>query len=131
MNGDETARQDLDARLRRAMSGLDARAGFEQRLQARIAAGAPPRPALRAELEARRLAARRRLRREAWANGITTAGVGLGIAALVLRFAPEIEGFAEGVMAAAGPLTIGGATLGVLALALWPYLRNVAGLRLG
>lgn len=120
----------LDARLRRMISGLDTRDGFEARLRARIAASPGPED-LRVQLEAGRRAVRRRLRREAWANGITVAGAGVGIAAVVVRFAPQIAQFAGDTMTAAGPVVITGATLAVLALGLWPLLRALPGLRFG
>jgi hypothetical protein len=110
----------MDARLRRAMSGLDVVQGFDERLRARIAA-AGPRIEPAAELERQRLALRR-LRREAWANGISLAGLGLAAAATVWRFTPEIERFAAG---AADPTMVGAATLAVLAAGLWPFLRRM------
>jgi hypothetical protein len=120
----------LDARLRQAMSGLDAGAGFHERLQARIAAAAPR--ANEAEvLERRRAAVRRRLQREAWANGISVAGLGLAAIAAVWRFAPEIgQFFATTADAADSPL-IGAITLAVLAAGLWPLLRRMPEIRIG
>lgn len=69
----------------------------------------------------------RRLRREAWANGISLAGLGLAAAATAWRFAPEIERFAAG---AADPALVGAATLAVVAAGLLPLLRRIPGLRL-
>ncbi len=115
----------LDARLRRAMSGLDVHEGFDARLRARIAA-AGPRLEPGAELERQRRTLRR-LRREAWANGISVAGLGLAAAAIAWRFAPEIERLAIG---AADPALVGAATLAALAAGLWPLLRRLPGLRL-
>lgn len=123
----------LDARLRRLMSGLDAPDGFEGRVRARIAAARPAEDRM-AALEARRLAARRRLRRAALVNGTTLAGLGIGAAALVWRFAPDIERFAAGIVVPAvlaDPLTIASLTLAAVALGLWPLLRTLPGLRLG
>jgi hypothetical protein len=121
----------LEGRLRRLMSGLDARPGFEERLRARIASAAPPRAELRARLEARRLAVRRRLRREAWTNGVTAIGVVAAMAALLWRIAPAMGRFAGSALTSADPLTIGSATLAVLALVLWPVLRSAGVLRIG
>jgi len=121
----------LDVRLRRAMSGLDARAGFEARVQARLAAAAPVRADLRAQFEARREAVRRRLRREAWANGISIAGIGVAAAALVWQFAPEIGRAAASLSIPADPVVIGSVTLAALALGLWPVLRTLPGFRIG
>lgn len=129
MNGNDPQMAALDARLRRLASSLDAREGFETRVQARVAAAAPGRD-LREQFERRRVLLRRRLRREAWANGISLAGAGVAAAALVWRFAPEIERLAGGLASTANPLVIGGATLGAVALALWPYLRTLPGLRI-
>lgn len=120
----------LDARLRRAMSGLDAGAGFRERLQARIAASAP-RADTACELERRRAAQRRRLRREAWANGISVAGLGLAAVAAVWRFAPEMERFFATTTDAANSLPIGAITLAVLAAGLWPLLRRLPAIRIG
>jgi hypothetical protein len=115
----------MDARLRRAMSGLDAGRGFDERLRARIAA-AGPRMAPGAEFEHQRQVLRR-LRREAWANGISLAGLGLAAAATAWRFAPEIERMAAG---AVDPALVGAATLAVIAAGLLPLLRRMPGLRL-
>jgi len=132
MNADDAGRQQvLEARLRRMLSGLDARAGFEERLQSRIVAGGTPVIDRRAEFEARRIAARRRLRRDAWSDGITIAAIGVGICALALRFAPEIGRITSSAIVPMDPLVVGGATLAALALGLWPYLRTIPGLRLG
>lgn len=120
----------LDARLRRLMAGLDVREGFDERLRARIAAAAPAHAELVAALEARRTAVRRRLRRAAWTNGATLAGVGIAASALAWRFMPEIGRWAAGIALPGDPLAITGATLAVLAFALWPLLRTMPGLRL-
>lgn len=123
MNDDDPHMAGVDQQLRRLMSGLDARAGFEARVQGRIAALAVSRTDLKAQFEARRLAARRRMRREAWANGVTIAGVGAAAAVLVWRFAPEIQQLAVAV----DPLVIGATTLAVVAAAVAPFLRKLRG----
>jgi len=120
----------LDARLRKAMSGLDAGVGFHERLQARIAAVAP-RADEAEDLERRRAAVRRRLKREAWANGISVAGLGFTAIAAVWRLAPEIERFVASSSEAAGSLLIGAITLAVLAAGLWPLLRRMPVIRIG
>lgn len=130
MNGNEDPTA-LDGRLRRLMSELDTRPGFEERLRARIASAAQPRADLRARLEVQHLAARRRLRREAWMNGITAAGAVATTAALLWRIAPAIGRFTQSTLTAADPLIIGSATLAVLALVLWPVLRSAGVLRIG
>ncbi|HEY7752939.1 MAG TPA: hypothetical protein VH856_03900 [Steroidobacteraceae bacterium] len=131
MSSEDAGMAALDARLRRAMHGLDARAGFEARVRARIAAAAPVSADLRAQFEERREAVRRRLRREAWANGISIAGIGIAAAALVWRFAPEIGRAAAGVPIPADPVVIAAVTLAALAFGLWPVLRTLPGFRIG
>jgi len=121
----------MDARLRRAMAGLDARDGFESRVQRRIAVLASSQLDLKAQFEARRLAARRRMRRDAWANGVTIAGVGAAAAALVWRFAPEIARLGGEVTNAVDPLVIGAATLAAVVVCIWPVLRRLPGMRIG
>lgn len=130
MSEDDSRMTALDERLRRLMSGLDARDGFEARLHARIAAS-PAREDLRAQIEAGRAAVRRRLRREAWANGITVAGAGIGLGVLVWHWAPEIARLASGFAIPVDPLVIAGITVAAVAPGLWPLLRQVPGLRLG
>lgn len=120
----------LDARLRKAMSGLDAGPGFHERLQARIAARTPHVDEAE-DLERRRAAVRGRLKREAWANGISVAGLGLSAIGAVWRFAPEIEQFVASSSEAAGSLLIGAITLAVLAAGLWPLLRRMPVIRIG
>ena len=127
MNDDDARIAGMEARLRRLMSGLDAREGFEARVQGRIAALATSQTDLKAQFEARRLAALRRMRREAWANGVTSAGVGAAAAVLVWRFAPEIARLAGDVAGSVDPLAIGAATLAVVALCIWPFLRRAPG----
>ncbi|HEU0226053.1 MAG TPA: hypothetical protein VFR29_11505 [Steroidobacteraceae bacterium] len=127
MNDDDPRIAGMDQRLRRLMSGLDARAGFEARVQDRIASLATSQTDLKAQFEARRLAARRRMRREAWANGVTTAGVGAAAAVLVWRFAPEIARFSGDVAGTVDPMVIGAATLAVVAAAVAPFLRKLPG----
>lgn len=127
MNQDDNG---LDRRLRRAMSGLDAAPGFEARVQARVRElAATPQADLRAQFERRREAMRRRLRRDAWANGITITGVGVAAIALLWRFAPDVERLAAGISVPLDPMTVAVVTLVALGAALWPLLSKTAGLR--
>ena len=127
MNDDDARMAGMETRLRRLMSGLDAREGFEARVQGRIAALAMSQTDLKAQFEAHRLAARRRMRREAWANGVTIAGVGAAAAVLVWRFALEFARFAGDVAGSVDPLVIGAATLAAVALCAWPFLQRAPG----
>lgn len=131
MNDEDARMAGMEARLRRMISGLDARAGFEARVRGRVAALATSQLDLKAQFEARRVAARRRMRRDAWANGVTIAGVGAAAAVLVWRFAPEIARFSGEVADSVDPMVIGAATLAAVALCIWPVLRRVPGLRIG
>lgn len=124
----------LDARLRGLFGRLDASAGFEARLMARVAAlpaQAGDRDDLRAQFERRRQQTRRRLAREAWTNGLTLAGIGAAAGALVWRFAPEIQQWAatRDPSSALDPLQLGGLSAVVLIAILWPLLRKLPLLR--
>ncbi|MDP9199386.1 MAG: hypothetical protein M3O07_09265 [Pseudomonadota bacterium] len=85
----------LEGRLRGLFGTLDAHAGFEERVMARVASLAAQqdmaRPDLRAQFERRRELTRRRLRREAWSNGITIAGIGVAAAVLAWHYADPIS----------------------------------------
>ncbi len=85
----------LEGRLRGLFGTLDAHAGFEERVMARVASLAAQqdmaRPDLRAQFERRRELTRRRLRREAWSNGITIAGIGVAAAVLAWHYAAPIS----------------------------------------
>jgi hypothetical protein len=126
----------LDARLRGLFGTLDARAGFEERLMARVASlskdtGAA-RADLRAQFERRRELLRRRIVREDWTNGITITGIGAAGIALVWRFAPQIREWAaeSGLATGLDPMQLAGYSSGVfLLLLLWPLLRRLAGFR--
>jgi hypothetical protein len=84
----------LEGRLRGLFGSLDARAGFEERVMARVASLAAQQGAartdLRSQFERRRELTRRRLRREAWSNGITIAGIGVAVGALAWHYADLI-----------------------------------------
>ena len=93
MNSDEPRQAELDARLRRLHGGLDAGAGFEERVMRRVAtvAAAAPRENLQAQFERRRALLRRRLLREAWMSSITILGIGACAFGLLWRYAPDIQ----------------------------------------
>lgn len=122
----------LDARMRGMLAGLDAAPGFEARVMRRVAVqaakasapGADP----RSQYEHRQELTRRRLRREAWSNGITIAGVGVAAGALVWRFREPIM---QWVAAAnlVNPALIGAVTLVAVCAACWPIVRMVPGFR--
>ncbi len=119
----------LERRLRQLHAGLDARPGFEQRVMARVAAlraaqGAP-RADLRAQFERRRERARRALRREAWLQGATLAGIGIAAAAVAWEFAPALVAHAAAASGGLQPASLAGVTLLGLAAAVgWLLRRN-------
>jgi hypothetical protein len=84
----------LEARLRGLFGSLDARAGFDERVMARVTSLAaqpgPMRADRRVQFERRQELARRRLRREAWSNGINIAGIGVAAGALAWHYADSI-----------------------------------------
>lgn len=116
----------LDARLRRTLGGLDAESGFETRVMERIAslAVAAPREDLRAQFERHRALLRRRLRREAWMNGITILGFGACAGALLWRFASEIQLFATQSAQSMDPGLLIGSVLAIVSLSIWAVLRR-------
>jgi len=119
----------LEARLRRLFGSLDARAGFEERVMTRVASLAALRRTvrtdLRAQFERRRELTRRRLRREAWSNGLGIAGIGVAAGALAWHYAdvigrwliePAASGQVDPMLAASISLMAVGAAV---ALVLW------------
>ncbi len=130
MNSEENeAMRALDARLRQALSGLDAPEGFEDRLQARLPAvaaarTAPDAAALREKLEREHERRRAAADRAALVDGaaITVAGIGSLLAAW--RFAPELARLYATAEQAAGSTAIGFATLALVGAALWAMLRS-------
>jgi hypothetical protein len=123
----------LEGRLRGLFGSLDARAGFEQRVMARVAALAAQRGAVRTDLrtqfERRRELTRLRLQREAWSNGITIAGIGVAAGALAWHYAdligrrliePVASGQVDPMVAASVSLA---AVAAVVALVIWRPLR--------
>lgn len=129
MNSDESRQAELDARLRRLHGGLDAGAGFDERVMQRIAtvAAAAPRENLKAQFEIRRAMLRRRLQREAWMSSITILGIGACALALLWRFAPDIQRAATGPSPLNDPNLLIGGTIAFLAGAIWFVLRRVRG----
>jgi hypothetical protein len=118
---------DFDARLRRAFAGIDTRPGFEARVDARIASAvAEPADVLRERVERSRIRAAGRLRREAWMNAATVAGVGAAAIALVWRHGPAVaHGTAQALEIASAPGALLGLAMATLALGLWPVLRGL------
>ena len=79
----------------------------------------------RARVERRRELARLRLRREAWMNVTTAAGIGAAAIALIWRRGPVVVEYMQVVLdAAADPGFLSGIALAVLAVALWPLLQR-------
>lgn len=133
MNTDDPRPAELDARLRSLMGSLDASAGFEERLMQRVAtlaavAGAP-REDLRAQFEHRRALVRRRLRREAWLDGITIAGLGACAGVLLWRFAPEIQRLVAGATLPVDANLLVGGTLAALGAAVWLLMKRARSAR--
>ncbi len=129
MNIEDTNQAALDARLRSFLGGLDAAPGFEERVMQRVAAlaAATPREGLRAQFERRRELTHRRLRREAWMNGITILGLGACASALLWRYASEVHKLATESMALIDPVLLIGGTLAAVGAALWFLIRQSRG----
>ena len=119
--------RDFDARLRALFADADTTPGFEARVMARVAARrASPDAKLLLLAERRREAIRQRLRREAWMNSATAAGIGAALVALVWREGPAVARWVDQALAAAtdaGSL----ASFALLALGLggWIVLQRV------
>jgi hypothetical protein len=118
----------LDARLRRLFAGVDTAPGFEARLAARIEAlPGLPGDVLRVRIELQRETVRRRLRREAWLNAATAAGVGAALVALVWREGPVVTRWVEaGIAATSDPGAYLGVAFAALAFGLWIPLGKLA-----
>jgi len=126
MNSEDPRQAELDARLRRLFGGLDAGAGFEERVMQRVAVlgTVAPREDLRAQFERRRELLHRRLRREAWMNSITILGLGACAVALLWRYASDIQQFATNSTQSVDPNLLIGGTVAVVAAALWFLIRR-------
>lgn len=121
MNSEDPRQVELDTRLRKVFGGLDAGAGFEERVMQRVAVPGTtaPRENLRAQFERRRELLRRRLRREAWMNSITILGLGACAGALLWRYASAIQQFATDAAPAVDANLLIGGTVAALGAALW------------
>ena len=129
MNSEESRQAELDARLRKLFSGVDADVGFDERVIRRVAtvAATAPRENLRAQFERRRALLRRRLLREAWMSSITILGIGACAFGLVWRFAPDIRHLATGQTSLSDPNVMIGGTIALLGGAVWFVLRRMRG----
>lgn len=121
MNGNDPRLAALDERLRRLFASVDTRAGFEVRLAARIAAGARPIADLREQFERRHALVARRLRRAAWSNAISVAGIGVAAFALYWRYEEAIAQWLAGMPAPEANWVVGG-TFAFLAALVTPLL---------
>jgi hypothetical protein len=117
--------RDLDARLRAIFAGADTLPGFESRVMARVSALQAPDAKLLLIAERRREATRQRLRREAWSNAATAAGVGAALIALVWREGPAVAQWVERGMAAASDFgSLSGFAFLALGLGAWVALQR-------
>ena len=116
----------FDARMRRILANADTSPGFEARVMERIASlRAAPTAHQRARVERGRELARLQLRREAWINVTTAAGIGAAAIALIWRRGPAVvEHVQMAVDAAADSGSLSGVALAVLGVALWPLLQR-------
>ena len=116
----------FDARMRRIIANADTAPGFEARVMERIASlRASPTARQRARVERGRELARLRLRREAWINVTTAAGIGAAAIALIWRRGPVVvEHMQVALNAVADPGFLSGVALAVLAVGLWPLLQR-------
>ena len=117
----------FDTRMRRAFADIDTRPGFEARVAGGIASlCVEPAEVLRERVERSRVGAAGRLRREAWMNAASVAGVGAAAIALTWRHGPVVaRGTVEALEAASAPGALLGLAMATLALGLWPVLRGL------
>jgi hypothetical protein len=126
VNADDPRQAALDARLRALLGGIDAAAGFEERVMQRVAKlAAAPHADLRAQFERGRELARRRLRREAWLNVIMMVGLGACAGALLWRFAPQIQRLMAGAAATVDVRLLAVGTLAALGVAVWLLMNRM------
>lgn len=127
MNPEETAAMlALEHRLRKLYAGLDARPGFEERVQARIAALAvAPTAELRERLEREHDRARAAADRAARMDGLAVAIAGVGGLLGVWRFWPELASLYTSVLESDGPVFIAFGTLAIAGVVLWALLRHL------
>ena len=124
---DEGMRPDpFDARIRRILAVADTSPGFEGRVMERIASlRSAPTAHQRARVERGRELTRLGLRREAWINVTTAAGIGAAAIALIWRRGPVVVEHMQVVLdAAADPGFLSGVAVAALAAALWPLLQR-------
>jgi hypothetical protein len=119
----------LDARLRRLFTGIDTDAKFVTRVMARIAAETPVIDGdRRRQIERDWALARRRLRRESWANLTTVAGIGAAAGALLWRFAPQIMQWTEaGGPKMLDPWLVTAVVAFAMVAGLWPLRARLTG----
>jgi hypothetical protein len=83
-----------------------------------------PTEELRDRIERRKRVASQRLRREAWLNAATAAGLGAAGVAFFLRQGPVAARWTDALLSAASdPSVLGQLAVAVLAVALWPVVR--------
>jgi uncharacterized membrane-anchored protein len=133
MNSDDSRDTALEARLRHLLGGLDAAAGFDERVIRRVAdlaaARGVPREDLRAQFERRRERVRLRLRREAWMNGITIVALGVCAGGLVWRYAGEIQSLASNAAWPVDPNVVITGTVAAVGAALWMLIKRARSAR--
>lgn len=119
--------RDLDARLRALFADADTGPGFEAQVMARIAARhAAPDAKMLLLAERHREATRQRLRREAWMNVGTAAGIGTALIALVWREGPAVARWVEQGLAAASDVgSLGTFAFVSLAIGTWVALQRL------
>ena len=119
--------RDLDARLRALFADADTGPGFEAQVMARIAARhTAPDAKMLLLAERHREATRQRLRREAWMNVGTAAGIGTALIALVWREGPAVARWVEqGLTAASDVGSLGTFAFVSLAIGTWVALQRL------
>jgi hypothetical protein len=119
----------LDDRLRKLCGGLDARPGFDDRLQARIAELSAVRSAQstaadRSRIEAQHERALAVARSAARVDAIAVGIAGLGGALALWRFAPQLSAWYAASVGTLDPMFLGFGSLAVTTVALWTLLRR-------
>lgn len=119
--------RDLDARLRALFADADTGPGFEAQVMARIAARhTAPDAKMLLLAERHREATRQRLRREAWMNVGTAAGIGTALIALVWREGPAVARWVEqGLTAASDVGSLGTFAFVSLGIGTWVALQRL------
>jgi hypothetical protein len=130
MNPEDTeAMKLLDARLAKLHANVDARPGFEGRLEARIAPlraqqAAPFSAEARERLELVHERERAEASRAARVEGLVVAIAGLGASVAAWQFAPELARLASAASTSLEPTMVTLGTLAVVVAALWALLRQ-------